>query len=400
MTATARFRWLVACLALPALLTGPPAFAQVTAPTDVGLAPPAAPAVTGPPPASWPEPPSDQVTATSWVLIETATGQRLAEHAPDQPRPVASTVKILTGLTAITRVDVDEQVTVGDEVLVGGASVGLEPGETWTVGELFEAVLVRSGNDATEALATYVAGDTPAFVELMRADARALGLDPTLGSPSGLEDENLLTALDLATLARAALAQPDLRPFFTLEEVTLPGDEPAENRNLLLETYPGATGMKTGFTLAAGNSIVASAQRDGRELIAVVLDAGDDPARFEQAAALLDLGFEGFAPHVVGTRLELAVAGGWRAFVTPEVAVTAPASQPPAIDLEVPVRVPEGELEARIVVDEQSVATTSLAAEEAADGARSGGAAERLGAALVDGVYASLRAASSAGTLR
>ncbi|HSK24551.1 MAG TPA: serine hydrolase [Egicoccus sp.] len=401
MRVGARASRLVACLALPALLAGPPAHAQVAASPAPGLAPPPVPALSGAPPDAWPDPPSGAVTASSWVLVEAETGQRLAEHVPDQARPVASTVKILTALTTIGRVDLDEKVTVGDEVLVGGASVGLEPGEVWTVRELLQAVLVRSGNDATEALATHVAGDTAAFVELMRTDAAALGLEPAaLGSPSGLEDENRLTALDLATLARAALADPRLRPFFSIDEVALPGNDPAENRNLLLERYPGATGVKTGFTLAAGNSFVASARRDGRELIAVVLDAGDDPARFDQAAALLDLGFDDFALHRLGGRLELAVAGGWRAFVAPEMAITAPAADGAAVAVDVPARVPDAAIDGRIMVGDQTVSTTSLAPETAGDAPRPTGSAARLGAALVDGVYASLRASTGAGTLR
>lgn len=401
MRVGARARLLVVCLALPAWLAGPPAHAQLAAPATPSLAPSPAPAVPGAPPDAWPDPPSGAVTAASWVLIEAETGQRLAEHRPDQARPVASTVKILTALTTIGRVDLDAKVTVGDEVLVGGASVGLEPGEVWTVRELLQAVLVRSGNDATEALATHVAGDTDAFVDLMRADAAALGLEPAaLDSPSGLEDENLLTALELATLARAALADPRLRPFLALDEVSLPGNEPAENRNLLLERYPGATGVKTGFTLAAGNSLVASARRDGRELVAVVLDAGDDPARFDQAATLLDLGFDEFTRHTLDGRVELAVAGGWQAFVTPEITVTSPAADPVLLEVDVPARVPDAAIDGRVTVGDQTISTTSFALEPAGATPRPTGSAARLGAALVDGVYAGLRASTGAGTLR
>lgn len=392
-----RLRRLACCLVAPLLLAVPAAHAQPAS----GLSPPPVPSVPGPPPAAWPDPEPSAVTATSWVLVEAASGQRLAEHDPEAARPVASTVKILTALTAITRVDLDEPVTVGDEVLVGGASVGLTPGETWTVAQLLEAVLVRSGNDATEALAAHVAGDRAAFVEQMRADARALGLDDvTLASPSGLEDENLLTAIDLATLARAALAEPRLRPFFTLTSITLPDGETADNRNLLLERYPGATGVKTGFTLAAGNSLVASARRDGRELIAVLLDAGDDPARFDQAAALLDLGFDHYQPRAVSSSLELAVAGGWRAFTLPETRLTVPAGADLAVHVQVPVRVPEAELDGRLTVDGEPLESVSLRPSTQDAAPPADGSAARLGAALVDGVHAGLRAASSAGALR
>lgn len=370
-------------------------------PAAAQLVPPPGPLVHGPAPTDWPRPTSEQVSAASWVLIEAGTGQRLAEHAAEQPRPVASTIKILTALTATQRASLDEEVTVGDEVLVGGATVGLTPGETWTVRQLLEGVLVRSGNDAAEALATHVAGDTASFVDLMEGDAEALGLAPRqLASPSGLGDLNRLSALELATLARAALADEQLRPLLALEETSLPGEGTVENRNELLGRYPGATGVKTGFTLAAGNSLVASARRGDRELVAVVLDAGDDPARFEQAATLLDLGFAAFTTTEIEATLELAQAGGWRTFSSVPQSITSPTDRPPELDLAVPTRVPEGAVTAGVTVAGTGLADAELA--PSAPTARTGRSspAAGLGAALVDGAYASLRAASTADGLR
>ncbi|MFA9428607.1 D-alanyl-D-alanine carboxypeptidase family protein [Egicoccus sp. AB-alg2] len=382
------------------------------APAPAGAALPVLddPAVAGPPPEAWPEPAATEVPATSWVLVEASTGQRLAEHDAEELRPVASTIKVLTALTVVQRADLDEEVTVGREVLVEGASVGLQPGDTWTVGDLLEAILVRSGNDAAEALARHVGGDTQRFLELMEADIEALGLDARdLVSPTGLDDANRLSALDLATIARAALAEPELRPLLALRETTTPVVGPRENRNELLQRYDGATGVKTGFTLAAGNSLIASAQRDGRELIAVVLDAGDDPARFEQAAQLLDLGFDDFTRHELTSVVDLAVAGGWQTFTAGPVTVSAPGAATPDLVLDLPARVPETSLSLQAVVDGtvlagvDAVADTSGAFEparaEAADPAADPPAA-RLGQALVDGAYASLRAAAAADTLR
>jgi serine-type D-Ala-D-Ala carboxypeptidase (penicillin-binding protein 5/6) len=252
-----------------------------------------------------------QVDADAWVLMDVATGQVLAEHQADQRRPVASTIKILTALTVLSRADLDDRVTVGEEVLVGGASVDLRPGDEWTVEQLLDALIARSGNDAAEALAVHVAGDMEAFVELMAEDARALGLgEVVLTEASGLADGNELSARDLAVLSRVALSDPEARPLFGRAAVDLPGVGTVASRNELLDAYPGATGVKTGYTAAAGFGLVASAERGERELIAVVLDAGEDPGRFQDAIALLDHGFEDYEPYELTVDWSLLVAGG------------------------------------------------------------------------------------------
>ena len=387
---------MVVLLALLFSLFAPPGTATAT------LESPDTPVVDGPPPDAWPEPSPDQVAATSWVLLDAATGQRLAEHDAEVARPVASTIKVLTALTVVQRADPDEQVTVGEEVLVGGASVGLQPGDTWSVAQLLEAILVRSGNDAAEALATHVGGDTDGFLTLMEQDAEALGLGAhDFVSPTGLDDANRLSALDLATIARAALADRDLRPLLALRETSAPVVGPRDNRNQLLGTYDGATGVKTGFTLAAGNSLIASAQRDGRELVAVVLDAGDDPARFAQAARLLDLGFDGFAPYELTTELELLVAGGRQGFTAGPIVVSAPAGSVPELVADLPARVPESTLGLDLVVDGTLLGGVDAAADTADGRDRDATSpSARLGQALADGAYASLRAAAGADTLR
>jgi uncharacterized protein len=123
--------------------------------------------------------------------------------------------------------------------------------------------------------------------------------------------------------------------------VSLPGIGSDENRNLLVGSYPGATGVKTGFTEAAGNSLVASARRDDRELVAVVLGGGPDPERFRDAAALLDHGFTAFAPAEVSAELTLLVAGGTRTVTVEPATVTAPAGASVVVDLPLPSRAPE-----------------------------------------------------------
>jgi D-alanyl-D-alanine carboxypeptidase (penicillin-binding protein 5/6) len=172
-------------------------------------------------------------------------------------------------------------------------------GERISVGDLTWALLVQSANDAAIALAERVSGSVERFVKRMNATATRLGLtDTRFRSPNGLDDRGFSSARDLVLLTRAAFGE-DPR-FATIvatrfHEVPAPGGRPREiqNRNVLLWLYPGATGVKTGYTAAAGFCVVATAERDGRRLVAVVLGAPGEP--FSEAASLLDYGFDGFA---------------------------------------------------------------------------------------------------------
>jgi serine-type D-Ala-D-Ala carboxypeptidase (penicillin-binding protein 5/6) len=374
----------------------------VPAPAAAELAAPAPPALGTELPAGWPT--LEGLEADSWVLVEAATGQILASHRSDLRRPVASTIKILTALTVLDRADPADVVVAGEEARdIEGASVGITPGDEWTIEELLDGIIIRSGNDAAEVLAAHVAGDAEAFSALMAEDADRLGLpDAVVVDPSGLTDENLLTAEELATLARAALDDQRLRPLLERRTVALPGLGTVETRNELLFDYPGATGVKTGFTLAAGNSLVGSASRDGRELIAVVLDAGEDPAtRFLEVARLLDLGFESFVPHGVTGEISYAVAGGDHRFEVPATPVTTPRGIDPELGFTPTARPPEGTLPVEVLARGDRLGSVVA---EAANGPTveprevEGGAL--LGRAIVDGAYAALRAASAAGELR
>jgi serine-type D-Ala-D-Ala carboxypeptidase (penicillin-binding protein 5/6) len=382
--------------ALLLVLVGPlPAVAELTAP--------APPALGAERPAGWPT--VDGLEAESWVLVEADTGQVLAAHRSDVRRPVASTIKVLTALTVLDRTDPSELVVAGEEARdVEGASVGIAPGDQWTIEQLLDAIITRSGNDAADVLAAYVAGDAERFSAMMGEDAERLGLpDAVVVDPSGLTDENLLTAEELATLARAALDDPRLRPLLGRRSVVLPGLGEVETRNELLLGYPGATGVKTGFTLAAGNSLIGSAERDGRELIAVVLAAGEDPAvRFAEAGRLLDLGFEAFLPRSVTGEVRYAVAGGEVRYEIQATPVTTPEAIEPELDLVPTARPPEGSLQVEVAAGGRSLGTVTADAVDPARGGEpapvEGGAL--LGRALVDGAYAALRAASASGELR
>ncbi len=343
-------------------------------------------------PAGWPEAP--EVTAESWVLVDVATGQILAERRGEEVRPVASTVKVLTALTVLDRADIDDVVTVGEEVEVGGASVGLSPGDEWTVEQLLDGLLIRSGNDAAEALAVHVAGDMDSFVELMAEDAASLGLeDVVIAEASGLDDTNELSARDLAVLARVALQDPDLRELLGRETTDLPGVGSVVTRNELLGDYPGATGVKTGFTSAAGLGFVGSAARDGAELVAVVLATDDDPARFVDAARLLDFGFEAYEPVSLSADWELRVAGGERALSAEEVTVVVPTDAEVSYADLPPARPLVGVEPVEVVADGDGLGQVEVTIE---GGPSPTSSTSALGRALVDEAYAGMRAATAA----
>lgn len=371
----------------------------VALPATAQPAPPVLPEpdLTEAPAVSWPDP--SDIAAAAYVLVEAATGQRLAERAADTSRPVASTVKLLTAWSVIQRSDLDDPVMVGEEVVgVTGSGAGVEPGEQWTVEELLDGLLSRSGNDAAEALAVHVGGTREAFLDLMEADAAALGVrDLDLKSPSGLDDTQVLSAHDLSRIALAILQDDHLPDLLDRRIVALPGQPAAETRNELLERYRGATGMKTGFTTAAGYSLVGSARRGGRDLVAVVLGAGEDPARFEAAAALLDFGYDDTVITEVATAIRFAVAGGDIALEVPPTPITVPADSAASLQLNLPVRPPEAPVPFPILVDGEELGVVEAAPTGRPAAVTSGSG--QLGRALVDGAYAALRAASAAGTL-
>lgn len=382
-------RW-IAVLLIGAIAAPLPASAELRPPGPPGIE------IADPPP-GWPEAPD--VTASAYVLADASTGQVLAARAPDEPRPVASTVKMLTALSVLERAASDEVVEVSRVVAtVGGAGVGLRPGDRWTVGQLLEGMIARSGNDAALALAVHIAGSVDAFVSLMRADAAALGLaDPVLRSPTGLDDANRLTPRQLVTIARAALADHRIRAIAAKPVVDLPGIGTIASRNVLLGTYPGATGLKTGQTAAAGWSVVASAHRGDRHLVAVVLDSATDRGRFRDAAALLDHGFEAFRTVRLDRRVRLRRAGEWIDLTGPEARLLVP-SAPRRVEVAVtlPETVDDGRVTAGASVTwgGRELGRAELTGSARRPAARSGAA---LGRWLADRAYGAMRAVTTAG---
>ncbi len=242
-----------------------------------------------------------QITARSSILVDPDSGQVLFEDNADEPLPNASTTKILTGIIALERCSLSERVLISKRAAATPEqSIWLQEGETLTVEQLLYALLLRSANDAAVALAEKVSGSVEAFSELMNERAAEMGATSSnFVTPSGLDAPgHRTTARDLAAIASYCMDNPEFRKIVVTDEYQLPpspGNEwprVATNHNRLLGMYPSATGIKTGYTVPAGLCVVGSAEAEGRRLIAVVLNGGED--FFEDCAALLDYGMVSF----------------------------------------------------------------------------------------------------------
>jgi D-alanyl-D-alanine carboxypeptidase (penicillin-binding protein 5/6) len=246
-----------------------------------------------------PSPPLD-VHATSAILIDAGQRQVLWARDPDARRAPASLAKLVTVLVAMQLAgSLDQVVTVPATIsqLEGDATrMGLQPGEQVSVADLMYGIFMVSANDAAETLAQAFVPRSR-FIQLMNREAQALGMwDSHFSNPTGLDDPDLYsTASDLAVAADAVLTEyPQLVAIAGTRQYTIPATSthPAfylANLNELIGTYPGATGLKTGFTDDAGYCLAATATRGGRTLIAIVL--GSDTHLNQDAAALLNYGF-------------------------------------------------------------------------------------------------------------
>ena len=249
-----------------------------------------------------------EVPAPSYVLMDAATGTVLLEENAHERLAPASVTKVMTLLLVMEALDSgaigwDDAVTASEQAAAkGGSQVYLEPGETMTMDEMLKAVVVSSANDCATALAEHVAGSEAAFVERMNARAAELGMaDTHFVNCTGLDDgpdagEHLSSANDIALMSRALLAHDRIRDYTTIWTDTVRGGSfGLSNTNKLVRFYKGCTGLKTGYTSAAGHCLSASAARDGMELIAVVLHCASSAERFSSARALLDYGFASYA---------------------------------------------------------------------------------------------------------
>ncbi|MGH2774634.1 MAG: D-alanyl-D-alanine carboxypeptidase family protein [Actinomycetota bacterium] len=239
-------------------------------------------------------PPRQPSVGCEACVVISDNGKTLFRRNADAELPNASTTKMMTALLTVRAGVMGEEVRVSANAAnAGGGVFDLNQGEVWSVDALLAALLLSSSNDAASALAEHVSESEDAFVETMNDQARRLGLDHTaFVTPHGLDVEgHYSSAADLAVVAEELLEEPPLRRMVARPEATIEGPEGAvtiENSNLLLESYRGSIGVKTGYTLGAGNALVSSAVRGERRLIGVVLRSAD---AFADSSALLDYGF-------------------------------------------------------------------------------------------------------------
>ncbi|MBX5464813.1 MAG: D-alanyl-D-alanine carboxypeptidase [Clostridia bacterium] len=293
-----------------------------------------------------PAEPPPPVEAPGFLVMDEQTGQVLAERQGDVPRPPASITKILTALVVLERSRPDERVTVSREASqVQGSRVYLSEGSTFTVEQLLLALMLASANDAAVALAEHVAGSEEAFASLMNRRALQLGARTAhFVNASGLPDpSHVASPLDMALIARAALQNPAFRRLVATREADIPwyhgsGPRHLVNHNKLLFEHPDVVGVKNGYTVEAGQTLVLAVRRGSEGILVVTMGGGS--RNWEESYALADWAFRNFL------RVE-AVRAGQR-FLLPAGAerhVEAEATR--ALRLDVPVGSPPPRLRLR-----------------------------------------------------
>lgn len=244
------------------------------------------------------------VSAVSAIVMEAATGRVLYEKNAGQRLPMASTTKVMTAIVAIESADLNDVVTVSANASgVEGSSIWLGVGEKMTLSDMLYGLMLASGNDAAVAIAEHVGGSVDNFVEMMNKKAQQIGAyDTHFKNPNGLpSDDHYTTAYDLGLICAYAMRNPTFGGIVKTQYKTLPWeghewDRVVKNKNKILWNYEGGNGIKTGFTKEAGRCLTAAAQRDGMQLVSVVLCA---PDMFKDCMALMDDSFERFKNRVV-----------------------------------------------------------------------------------------------------
>ena len=239
--------------------------------------------------------PPPEISAQTAIMIEANSGEELYEKNPDQKAYPASITKIMTALLAIENGDLDKKVKVsGNAAGVEGSSIYLEAGEMITLRDLVYGLMLRSGNDAAIAIAEEIGGSVNNFVMMMNKRARELGACNThFANPNGLHNpEHYTTARDMALISMAAMKNPEFKKVVGAKSwVTDRGEGKYNyfyNKNKVVYQYDGGNGIKIGYTKAAGRTLVASSERDGMELICVVMNA---PDWFQDTYKLMDYAY-------------------------------------------------------------------------------------------------------------
>ena len=294
--------------------------------------------VTGTPQASAAAFDGSNIASSYVMLIDADTGAVLYEKNADKKCAPASTTKLLTAVIALEKLSLDQQITVPAEAQTSGTSMGLKPGYVVTVETLLYGMLMCSGNDAAVTLAIAISGSVEAFATVMNEKAQELGMTNShFVTASGLDnDEHYVTVRDMSRLARYAYTFEEIRkiasiPTYTCTTVDKTISFPMESTNLLIYTpfngsettappvsyeYEYATGLKTGSTSSAKSCLVASAEKDGRKLIALIFKdpTSNGAERWTLAKALFEYGFSNYRnvalSDLAGTQLEINVIGG------------------------------------------------------------------------------------------
>lgn len=248
------------------------------------------------------------LTCSSAILMEASTKSVIYEKAPDERRSPASITKIMTAILIFDAIEAgkisleDEVVTSAYAKSMGGSQVYLEEGEKQTVDTLIKCIMVSSGNDASVAMAEYIAGSESGFVQMMNERAASLGMENThFEDCCGLtdSDNHYTTARDIALMAQELITRyPQIKSYTTIwmeniTHVTMQGSKEfgLANTNKLLKQYPYTTGLKTGSTNKAKYCVCATANKDGVELIAVIMGCPNYKDRFTEAQSLLQFGY-------------------------------------------------------------------------------------------------------------
>ncbi len=288
-------------------------------------------------------------SAKAACVLDRATGRVLFEHNMHERLPMASTTKVMTALLAIERGKGDDEVVCSENAFgVPGTSIYLQLGEKLTLSQMLMGLMLSSGNDAAVAIAEHIGGTVEGFVQMMNARAREIGaLNTHFQNPHGLpDDDHYTTAYDLARIARTAMDNDDFRALVSLRRASIPWQDRSYNRQLtnknkLLTSYEGATGVKTGFTSKAGRCLVFGARRGDMELVGVVLGCGN---WFDEAARLMDGCFDTYTmTRMLGpgmTAGRMRVEGGTKESVdmtvTQEMSLPLRAGEAAQIVLDVP----------------------------------------------------------------
>ena len=237
-----------------------------------------------------------KISAGAAIVLDTVTGRVLYEKNAYSRRSIASTTKIMTAIVAIENGKDDEEVIVSKKAAaISGSQVNLKEGETYKLGDLLYAMMLRSGNDAAIAIAEHVGGSVEAFAEMMNRKAAQIGATNTnFVTPHGLDDpQHYSTPYDLALITQYALRNEKFCKIVGTKSSIFSGSN-INNTNEMLSLYPGADGVKTGYTGQAGRCLVTSVTRNGWRIISVVLNCASRSVRAQSSKVILDYTFQSF----------------------------------------------------------------------------------------------------------